>query len=146
MVATSASALTLAGNAIARGLPDRNLARTAVKAQQTPEPRDPAAPVNLWEPADGTGGTDYGAHGVFDTRAHDTTRNCGPPSTTACWPVSPPPPPPSPARRPPSPARRPVPDPEPQSARIKTATASRMPTAIDGAGPSGPARHGHDIR
>ncbi len=66
------TALTLAGNAIAPGLLDRYLARTAIQAQQTPEPRDPAAPVNLWEPADGKGGKDYGAHGVFDTRAHDT--------------------------------------------------------------------------
>ena len=36
------------------------------------EPQDPDAPVNLWEPADGTDGKDFGAHGVFDTRAHDT--------------------------------------------------------------------------
>ena len=36
------------------------------------EPQDPAAPVNLWEPADGQDGKDYGAHGIFDTRAHDT--------------------------------------------------------------------------
>jgi hypothetical protein len=26
--------------------------------------------VNLWEPADGPGGEDFGAHGIFDTTAH----------------------------------------------------------------------------
>jgi len=26
--------------------------------------------VNLWEPADGPDGRDFGAHGVFDDRAH----------------------------------------------------------------------------
>ncbi|HLI38201.1 MAG TPA: short-chain dehydrogenase, partial [Streptosporangiaceae bacterium] len=27
-------------------------------------------PANLWEPVDGPGGTDHGAHGVFDGRSH----------------------------------------------------------------------------
>jgi hypothetical protein len=50
-------------NAIAPGLLDRYLARTGFKSQQTQEPRDPDQPVNLWEPADGPDGHDFGAHG-----------------------------------------------------------------------------------
>ena len=46
---------TLAGNAIAPGLLDRYLARTGFKSQQTDQPRDPDQPVNLWEPAHGSG-------------------------------------------------------------------------------------------
>lgn len=34
-------------------------------------PSTPRAPVNLWEPVDGAAGRDYGAHGVFDQRAHE---------------------------------------------------------------------------
>ena len=60
---------TLVANAVAPGLLDRYLARTGFKSQQTGEPRDADQPVNLWEPADGSGGRDFGAHGVFDTRA-----------------------------------------------------------------------------
>jgi NAD(P)-dependent dehydrogenase (short-subunit alcohol dehydrogenase family) len=62
---------TLAANAIAPGLLDRYLGRTGVKSQQTKEPRDPDGPENLWEPADGAGGHDFGAHGIFDARTHD---------------------------------------------------------------------------
>jgi NAD(P)-dependent dehydrogenase (short-subunit alcohol dehydrogenase family) len=61
---------TLAANAIAPGLLDRYLGRTGVKSQQTPNPPKPDAPVNLWQPADGTDGHDFGAHGIFDARAH----------------------------------------------------------------------------
>ena len=63
------TALTLAGNAIAPGLLDRYLARTGFAAQQTGQRRDPDAPVNLWEPADGPDGKDFGAHGIFDDEA-----------------------------------------------------------------------------
>jgi len=64
---------TLAANAIVPGLLDRYLGKTGFDSQQTPQPRDPAAPVNLWEPADGPTGRDFGSHGVFDDRAieHD---------------------------------------------------------------------------
>jgi NAD(P)-dependent dehydrogenase (short-subunit alcohol dehydrogenase family) len=62
---------TLAANAIAPGLLDRYLARTGFSSQQTKQPRDADAPVNLWEPADGAAGRDFGAHGVFDDRSHD---------------------------------------------------------------------------
>ncbi len=62
---------TLAANAIAPGLLDRYLARTGFASQQTDQPQDPKAPVNLWEPADGDNGRDFGAHGIFDNAAHD---------------------------------------------------------------------------
>lgn len=61
---------TLAANAIAPGLLDRYLGWTGVKSQQTKHPQEPGAPVNLWEPADGPDGRDFGAHGVFDDKAH----------------------------------------------------------------------------
>jgi short-subunit dehydrogenase len=62
---------TLAANAIAPGLLDRYLARTGFSAQQTADKHDPNAPHNLWEPADGPHGRDFGAHGIFDQQAHD---------------------------------------------------------------------------
>jgi NAD(P)-dependent dehydrogenase (short-subunit alcohol dehydrogenase family) len=64
------TAATLIANAVVPGLLDRYLARTGFSAQQTGEPRDPDQPVNLWEPADGPDGRDFGAHGVFDDRSH----------------------------------------------------------------------------
>ena len=60
---------TLAVNAVAPGLLDRYLARTGFEGQQTDRPRDPDQPANLWEPADGEHGHDYGAHGIFDDRS-----------------------------------------------------------------------------
>lgn len=60
---------TLIGNKLVPGLLDRYLAVTGFKAQQTGEPKDPDQPVNLWEPADGPDGKDFGAHGHFDDRA-----------------------------------------------------------------------------
>jgi NAD(P)-dependent dehydrogenase (short-subunit alcohol dehydrogenase family) len=67
------TAATLAANAVAPGLLDRYLARTAFSAQQTPEPRDPDQAANLWTPADGADGHDYGAHGMFDDRSKDSS-------------------------------------------------------------------------
>ena len=64
----ASTAATLMANAVVPGLLDRYLARTAYKAQQTDQPRDPDQPANLWEPADED--VDYGAHGEFDERAH----------------------------------------------------------------------------
>ncbi|GAA4056669.1 SDR family oxidoreductase [Actinomadura miaoliensis] len=61
---------TLLANRLVPGLLDRYLARTGYDSQQTGEPRDPDQPANLWEPADGKDGKDFGAHGVFDARAH----------------------------------------------------------------------------
>jgi NAD(P)-dependent dehydrogenase (short-subunit alcohol dehydrogenase family) len=60
---------TLVANKLAPGLLDRYLARTGYEAQQTDQPADPHRPVNLWEPVDGRGGRDVGAHGAFDDEA-----------------------------------------------------------------------------
>jgi NAD(P)-dependent dehydrogenase (short-subunit alcohol dehydrogenase family) len=59
---------TLLAQKLAPALLDRYLARTGYDSQQSdarPERAD-----NLFEPADGRNGHDYGAHGVFDDRAH----------------------------------------------------------------------------
>lgn len=61
---------TLAANAVAPGLLDRYLAKTGFSSQQSKDVQDPDAPVNLWAPADGTDGRDFGAHGVFDEKSH----------------------------------------------------------------------------
>src|SRR5262249_12153744 len=64
----ASTVVTLIANAVAPGLLDRYLARTAYLAQQTDGRRDPDQPTSLWEPADED--VDYGAHGDFDARAH----------------------------------------------------------------------------
>jgi NAD(P)-dependent dehydrogenase (short-subunit alcohol dehydrogenase family) len=64
------TAATLVVNAVAPGLLDRYLARTGFDAQQTDQPKPPGQPANLWEPADGEDGRDFGAHGLFDEKAH----------------------------------------------------------------------------
>jgi NAD(P)-dependent dehydrogenase (short-subunit alcohol dehydrogenase family) len=64
------TAATLVVNAVAPGLLDRYLARTGFDAQQTDQPKPPGQPANLWEPADGENGRDFGAHGLFDEKAH----------------------------------------------------------------------------
>ena len=69
----ASTAGTLVANKVAAGLLDRYLARTGFKSQQTSQDRDPDAPVNLWEPADGDGGHDFGAHGSFDDKAHGSS-------------------------------------------------------------------------
>ncbi len=50
---------------------DRYLARTGFDSQQTGDKVATDRPANLWEPVDGEGGEDHGAHGMFDDRAHD---------------------------------------------------------------------------
>ena len=65
----SSTAATLAANALIPGLLDRYLGRTGFGSQQTSQPQDPDAPANLWEPADGVGGKDFGAHGIFDNKS-----------------------------------------------------------------------------
>jgi NAD(P)-dependent dehydrogenase (short-subunit alcohol dehydrogenase family) len=60
---------TLMANAVVPGLLDRYLARTGYSGQQTPDPQPADAPENLWAPADGPGGRDFGAHGIFDGEA-----------------------------------------------------------------------------
>lgn len=64
----SSTAATLVANALAPGLLDRYLARTGFDSQQTEQPHDADAPANLFAPADGPGGHDFGTHGVFDRR------------------------------------------------------------------------------
>jgi NAD(P)-dependent dehydrogenase (short-subunit alcohol dehydrogenase family) len=53
------TAATLVVNAVAPGLLDRYLARTGFDAQQTDQPKPP-----------GQDGRDFGAHGLFDEKAH----------------------------------------------------------------------------
>jgi NAD(P)-dependent dehydrogenase (short-subunit alcohol dehydrogenase family) len=65
----ASTAMTLGLNAVAPGLLDRYLALTGFRAQQTRQPRDPDQPANLWHPADGLRGEDFGAHGAFDDRS-----------------------------------------------------------------------------
>jgi NAD(P)-dependent dehydrogenase (short-subunit alcohol dehydrogenase family) len=60
---------TIVANRVAGGLLDRYLARTGMSSQQTDETRPEDQAANLWEPADGDDGHDYGAHGAFDGRA-----------------------------------------------------------------------------
>jgi hypothetical protein len=60
---------TLVANAVAPGLLDRYLGRTGFSSQQTSDLATHAQPANLWEPADGPEGRDFGAHGAFDDRA-----------------------------------------------------------------------------
>jgi len=60
---------TILGDKVASGLLDRYLALTGYSSQQTGEPKSPDRPANLWKPADGPDGHDYGAHGSFDSQA-----------------------------------------------------------------------------
>ncbi|OZV76959.1 short-chain dehydrogenase [Micromonospora echinospora] len=62
--------LTILGNRIVPGLLDRYLARTGYRSQQTDQPVAPDQPVNLWHPADGVEGRDYGVRGSFTARSH----------------------------------------------------------------------------
>lgn len=61
------TAATLIANAVMPGVLDRFLAKTGFSAQQTPDPRDPDQPANLWEPADRA--RDFGTRGIFDDQA-----------------------------------------------------------------------------
>lgn len=65
------TAATLIANRIAPALLDRYLARTGYQAQQTDEQPPPGRPDNLWKPADGRPGHDFGARGEFSDRSHD---------------------------------------------------------------------------
>ena len=66
------TAIVVNGNKFFPWLGDLYLARTGFDSQQYDGHRDPDAPVNLWEPADKT--KDYGAHGAFDDRSEDRSR------------------------------------------------------------------------
>jgi NAD(P)-dependent dehydrogenase (short-subunit alcohol dehydrogenase family) len=60
---------TLLANRLVPGLLDRYLARTAYRAQNSPDV--PGHAVNLWEPVDAVPHGARGAHGRFDDRAKD---------------------------------------------------------------------------
>ncbi|MFF8594780.1 SDR family oxidoreductase [Streptomyces sp. NPDC015220] len=60
---------TLWANRLFPALLDRYLARTGFGSQQT-DLRPPTGESNLFEPVDGPGGADHGAHGIFDGSAH----------------------------------------------------------------------------
>jgi NAD(P)-dependent dehydrogenase (short-subunit alcohol dehydrogenase family) len=65
--------VAIEGNKVAPGFADHYLGRTGYESQQTSEPEDPNRANNLWEPVPG----DHGAHGTFDSRAHERS--------TALW-------------------------------------------------------------
>jgi NAD(P)-dependent dehydrogenase (short-subunit alcohol dehydrogenase family) len=67
----ASTAATIVANKVAPALLDRYLARTGYVSQQAPVKVAPGRPDNLWEPVDGPGGHDHGAHGGFDDRSHD---------------------------------------------------------------------------
>ncbi|MGZ4470201.1 MAG: SDR family oxidoreductase [Nocardioidaceae bacterium] len=62
---------TIFGNRVIAGVLDRYLALTGYDSQQTGEPARPDRAENLWEPADGEDGHDFGMHGSFDSSASD---------------------------------------------------------------------------
>jgi short-subunit dehydrogenase len=64
--------IAIEGNKIAPWFGDWYLGRTGYKSQQTDQPEDPHRPNNLWHPVDED--HDHGAHGAFDKRARDTSR------------------------------------------------------------------------
>ncbi|MGH7692036.1 MAG: SDR family oxidoreductase [Candidatus Dormibacteria bacterium] len=64
------TAASILANKFAAPLLDLYLARTGYKSQQTSQPAAADRPQNLWRPADGEDGRDFGAHGIFDDRAH----------------------------------------------------------------------------
>jgi NAD(P)-dependent dehydrogenase (short-subunit alcohol dehydrogenase family) len=59
---------TLLANAVVPGLLDRYLARTGFDSQQ--DEGEHGERGNLWSPADGPHGRDFGAHGRFDEESH----------------------------------------------------------------------------
>jgi NAD(P)-dependent dehydrogenase (short-subunit alcohol dehydrogenase family) len=63
----------IVGNKLVPSYADRVLARMGLQSQQIDEAEDPDRPHNLWEPVDGPGGGDFGAHGVFDDRSRDSS-------------------------------------------------------------------------
>jgi hypothetical protein len=66
----ASTAATIFANKFVPALLDRYLARTGFDSQQTSEQVDGDRPDNLYQAVDGQGGTDHGAHGVFDARSH----------------------------------------------------------------------------
>ena len=67
----ASTAATLLANRLAPAVLDRYLARTGYGSQQTSQAVEPGRPDDLFQPVDGTGGTDHGARGIFDDKSHD---------------------------------------------------------------------------
>jgi hypothetical protein len=63
------TAATIVAQKFVPPLLDLYLARTGYKSQQTSQRIGTDRPSNLWQPVDGEGGHDHGAHGVFDDKA-----------------------------------------------------------------------------
>jgi NAD(P)-dependent dehydrogenase (short-subunit alcohol dehydrogenase family) len=65
------TAVTLLAQKVAPALLDRYLAKTGYDAQQTDQPVPAGSRAdNLFDPVDRPSGSDHGAHGAFDDRAH----------------------------------------------------------------------------
>jgi len=64
------TAATIVAQKFVAPLLDLYLARTGYKSQQTSQRIGTDRPNNLWQPVDGEGGHDHGAHGAFDDKAH----------------------------------------------------------------------------
>ncbi len=60
---------TLMANSVVPGLLDRYLSKTGFSSQQTADPKPEDQADNLFEPADGPDGRDFGARGAFSDRA-----------------------------------------------------------------------------
>jgi hypothetical protein len=71
---SSPTVWTILGNKVWPQFLDRYLARNGYEGQQRGEKASPDDPVNLWEPADGRDGRDFGARSSFRHR----TRNRDP--------------------------------------------------------------------
>ncbi len=67
----ASTAATLLANRLAPAVLDRYLARTGYGSQQTSQAVEPGRPDDLFQPVDGTAGTDHGARGIFDDKSHD---------------------------------------------------------------------------
>ena len=66
----ASTAGTIMAQKFAAPVLDRYLARTGFDSQQTDQRVAPGRPNNLWAPVDQPPGSDEGAHGLFDDRAH----------------------------------------------------------------------------
>ncbi len=60
---------------------DRYLAKTGFTSQQTDRPEEPDPPENLWHPADGPDGHDFGARGEFTSESIDRSAAVGIPAS-----------------------------------------------------------------
>jgi NAD(P)-dependent dehydrogenase (short-subunit alcohol dehydrogenase family) len=68
--AGASTVATITANKFVPALLDRYLARTGYRSQQMGDRPGLPGRGNLWQPMDGPGRADHGAHGVFDDRAH----------------------------------------------------------------------------